>query len=273
MKRILPAKRVLRVKQDKMTVYNFEYGANIIISPNGKIYLFDCGTDVIGEQMADFLIGLGKNTIEAIFISHYHFNHVEGVIPIVERLNVKNIISNGVYSADTREPYASRDPQAKIDLLDVVNRKGIPYIYKKHGYTFQENDLKFTVWSPLEQHANFGGYTNDPNGPTGMMLRVEYGSFSILFGGDVYRPSDIEEIWNVVGDVSTTCFAWPHHGDFVTAKDEVIDPMNLKIALVEYIGSASNTISYLADKGIDYMSLADGMIKLNCYSDGDYEKI
>lgn len=273
MKRVLPAKRVLKSKLQHVTIYNIDYGSNIIVAPENKIYIVDAGTGRIGEDIVLFIQRNFPNVtkIERIFITHYHFNHVEGIPHIINSFEVGSIHSSGTYSADTRSSYATRDPIAEENLLQAIEDFNIPHTYHKKGDSFIDEHLKFDIWSPLEKHYDPDGRTDNPNGPTGMIVRFEFGNASFVFGGDVFIPKDVREIWQEIGNVSSTGFAWPHHGDFATAQDDIINPMNLSVVTLENIGSAVNTMNYLENKGISHTYLGDGINTVRLFKDGSFE--
>ena len=251
------------------------YGSYVIQSDNGDVFTFDCGTPIIGRRDAIPFIKnhLGVDTIKRAFVSHYHFNHVGGVVHLCEHFDVKSVHTNGVYSADPRTTYAFNDPKQKDQLDHVLSVKNIPYHFHKAGDTIREKEFYVEVWSPLEHHANHGGYTNDPNGPTNMMIKIVYGGFSLLLTGDLYKPDQLLEVWDTIPDKKITALAWPHHGDFVTARDDVIDPLNVDVVFVERISSASSTVQYLENKNIDYVWLENGRTGIEARKDGSYRKI
>jgi len=258
-----------------MKLHNVGYGANIIEN-NGKIYLFDAGTRQTGNtKVIPFLEENYPNLtkIERIFISHYHQNHTGGIIPIINRYEIGAIHSNGTFSDDPRPNYAE-DPIIETEIDNLTQQLSIPYTFYKQGDTWAENGMEFIMWSPLTQHFTNGGRTTDPNGITGGIMQVKYGDFSAVFGGDIFRPHEVAEIWDVIGDVSTNVYFWPHHGDPNTAVDSIIDPMSLDAAVIESLGSSNVVIDYLTDKGIDYLWMYyTGRSSIQANVDGSFVKL
>lgn len=258
-----------------MRLYNICYGSNLI-EHNNKIYLFDTGTEKRARNIIlPFLYAYFPNIygIEAIFISHYHNNHTGGVPLLINNFNVKHIYSNGTYSDDPSPSYAN-DPIVEQEIQDLVNQKNIPYTFYKSGDNLSFDGFNMSVWSPLQKYFTNGGRTTDPNGPTSGVLKLEYGDFSAVFGGDLNRPSYVEEVWNSVGNVKTNIFFWPHHGDPNTAKDSLILPMQLDLAIIETLRSSSETVNYLKSRDIDFMwSKSSTYSAVKAYSDGTFDKI
>lgn len=258
-----------------MKLYNVGYGANII-ELDGKIYIFDAGDDNIGKRtllpfLADRYRGL--KDIEAIFLSHYHYNHIEGVPHLINRYNVKHIYTNGTYSDDQNEPYINRDTPATEEIERLVNEKNIPYTFYEEGDVLKSDDVTFRFLSPLKHYATKGGFTTDPNGKTSGVLRVEYGDFVAVFGGDLDRGDIFTEIWNVTGLAKTNVFFWPHHGaSRLLEKGNAVDPMDLDLAVVETIRTSPGTIGYLEENGIEYLWMRNHRLSgLQAHKDGSYK--
>ena len=262
-------------ERDGILIYNISKGCYVIQSNDGKVYMVDAGEEYMGYDAVDFIENvLGKEKVEKIFITHYHFNHVGGVAPVINSMTVKSVHSNGTYSEDPREPYATLDPIARTAMLDAISSNNVTYTYNELGDSFIEGDLKFTFWSPLPQYATQGGYTEDPNGLSGAMIRMDFGDFSILFGGDINRRDEVLEVFSEQNNLETTAFAWPHHGDPNTAKDEIINPMNLKFAFIEDLSRSASVVGYLEAKGIDYgWLIGNEYTGIKAFNDSSYEKI
>ena len=260
---------------ESILIYNISKGCYVIQSNTGKVYMIDAGEEYMGYDAVSFIQNkLEVHEVEKIFITHYHYNHVGGVAPVINSMPVGSVLSNGTYSAETREPYGTLDPLAKSAMLDAIAMHNIPYSYHKQGDEFIEGDLKFTFWAPLDEYATKGGTTTDPNGMTGAMIRLDYKDFSILFGGDINREDEVLEIWAEQTDLKTDAFAWPHHGDPNTAKDAIIDPMNLRYAFIEDLSRSKSVIGYLEAKHIEYgWLIGNEYTGIKAYENGTFEKL
>lgn len=242
-----------------MEIYLVQYGC-YCVRIGSDVYFFDAATPVLGySRVIPFLYSyLGARDIRAIWVSHYHFNHVGGTIPLLRwtRGNIEAIRTNGVYSSGQTGAYLINDPKTKTELYEQLDRfPGVAYEYHKHGESVTySNGLKVEVWSPLDQYADHGGYTANPNGPSNMIVRCVYGDFTILFPGDMNKPNELLEVWSAVEnhpdfDLSAKALAWFHHGDDNAADDDVIDPLGLEIVFLE----RDQPVSYLDNKGIPYL--------------------
>lgn len=243
-----------------MKLYNLGYGANLI-EHNDKIYMFDVGTKSVCQRYIIPFIKKNYPTvtkIEAVFISHYHFNHIEGLIYLIDEFEIGAVYTNGTYSADQGPAYKDKDPQVKDEVESLINQYNIPYESYKQGDVYNLDGFDMFVMAPLHQYANdFDAYTPDPNGLSGGVMRLEYGDFSCIFGGDIYRPHELLEVLNGNPSNKRKSDVWftPHHGDYQAMTEDIIDEIAPGLAFLESIGNSRNSVDFLEDRGIDVMWL------------------
>src|SRR5690625_3945870 len=139
-----------------MKIYNLEYGA-YMIEHNDKVYFFDTGTPNAGERI---IIPYLKRhfpeltKIEAIFISHYHFNHTGGAQHLLANYEVGAVYSNGTYSNDQGAAYKENDPAAQIAMEDLIAQNNVLYEAYEQGDVYNLDGFKMTALSPLPEYAN-----------------------------------------------------------------------------------------------------------------------
>jgi len=253
-------------------IYMVGYGA-YVVTVEKDVYVVDAGTPRIGMyNMVPFLKKINVTKIKRVFVTHYHHNHVGGVPALIRNFDVEVVQTNGVYSDDQGASYVKADPLAKEELLRVIDYKKTPYLFEEHGNEYDDKNVTIQIWRPKSEE-NPGGYTTNPN-RSSMMCRFVYEDFSILFGGDLVVPALYEEVYAQLGTVpQATVFAHPHHGDRNAAVDVVYDPINPRLALIEYISSATDTKAYLDSKDIEHVQLpaGDKIIKtVTGFGDGTY---
>jgi competence protein ComEC len=73
----------------KLQIHQVDMGqgdGGVLITPKGMVVLFDAGRDIARQKTCsneiDYLDQLGVQTIDYIFVSHYHYDHI-GCIPAV----------------------------------------------------------------------------------------------------------------------------------------------------------------------------------------------
>ena len=168
---------------------NFRYGGNTscveVRTPQGEILIFDCGTGLrsLGKQL---LTEFGHKSIQAyIFLSHYHWDHIQG-IPFFEPLyNPENYFyfhSFPGHRCTVREALEEQmsDPYFPVDM-SVMEAHRHFYEIQKESLSFRDAVLK-TI--PL----------NHPQGCVG--FRVECGGHVVAYATD-NEPGSPEHDRNV----------------------------------------------------------------------------
>ena len=73
------------------TFFNVGNGLFVVEEVYGKIFVFDCGGD--GIKCAIQRAFIHKNTkIEAVFISHFDRDHINGIHFLLSQCNVKRLV-------------------------------------------------------------------------------------------------------------------------------------------------------------------------------------
>ena len=188
----------------KISVLNVGHGDFIsITSPHGEELIIDCGSgDKTGEiKPHKFLEKITK--IHELQISHPHTDHFDDIINIAN----KNILSFRCPSLDKFGNDTigwKKQDKEKLEKLKELkdsiasNNEIVPF----------KNGFGHTVWPPT---------IIDPKRPNSasMITTVYYGSFKMLFGGDL-QTDGWEELLKkdkfVNAIKGTTFFKVPHHG-------------------------------------------------------------
>lgn len=262
-------------------MYHTQYGTHIIVTPSGKVWLYDCGlADFVGEDdegnyvlkkphqkegivetyiergypasygIADFMLKhyLGIDYIEGIFISHFHDDHIGGIPYIIEAFdgNIGGIYSPGVYSDDRY-----RDIILQDKVNEYCNEYDVPHKYINDSWSFNDPDCDIECVNPVEGDYDQDGTetTESPGTSEGVYIHFKYGDFSILFTGDTGYSlvrSHFQE--------NVTAIQVPHHGDniYITPENdhhyEAYDEWNVEFAFLDqgYWGG-ENPMDYLVN--------------------------
>lgn len=252
----------------KLKIYMLEFGAYVIVTPNDNVYCFDVSYPKQGKYAVTSFIKshLKKSRINAVFISHYHYNHVGGLSHVIEEFNgrIGTVYSSGVRSTGTGGGYAGDVPsQNRLD--EVLQTYNVPFVNFKKGDSIKDGEVTFDILSPTEEFATPGTSTDNPNGPTSMLMKLTYGDFTFFFSADM-----TSQLRNLIYPVPATAMTAPHHGHTNEIKDSVINGVNPEFVFVE--SNQDDAINYLTSKNIDYGWLKEGRVMIECSSDGTYEK-
>ena len=165
----------------KIIMLNIGQGDAIYIeTPGGQNLLVDSGKDKRILSELSNVMPFGKNTINTVEISNPDLDHMGGVPFVLEKYNVKQVLSPGTYRNDS-------SVYKKIQEM-VINQK-INTIRPKSGDKIildKQNNVTYTILWP---EGNVRNWETNPSSIVGL---VEYSGHKILLTGDA--PKEVEDI-------------------------------------------------------------------------------
>jgi len=209
-----------------------------IRTPKNKDILIDGGPDkkvllCLGKYMPLF-----DRTIDMVLLSHPQKDHLEGLIFVLERYQVKYFVS-GVEGNET-EGYKK--------LLELIRQKNIPVKNLYAGDEFFLGEVKFSVLWPekkwvAEKIKNSSLNASDLNrdilglsadgdlNDFSYVLNLSYGYFSALFPGDA--DSRIQpEIIRTGNLRKVNVLKFPHHGAKTAVVFEFLAALKPELAVI-----------------------------------------
>jgi len=139
----------------------------VIRTPNHEWVVIDGGTN---RQQADLMHDWGVATVAAAIVSHRHFDHNGGMDDVLEEFTIRRFI--GVLG---NCPGVQQDDKIRGILQD----RDIP-AEEPNGQSFAVDGVTFTVlpMDPVDDECP------DHENDNSVMVRMDYGDFSMLFTGD-----------------------------------------------------------------------------------------
>lgn len=242
--------------------------------PNGSDMLLDGGPN---EKV---LSCLGKNMpfydrkIDVIVLSHPQKDHLQGLISVLERYNVKYIVIGVV----------GNDSEGYKKLVSLINKKKINYKNLFQGDFFQLGQVKMSIlwperkwteariqqpaFAPLSGagKAVLGLATDTELNDFSYYIHLQYGQFDTLFTGD--GDSGIQPqimVSTQLPDVELLKF--PHHGSKTAILSEFLDKIKPETTV---ISSGKNPWGHPTKEALKILSDRDIKI-LRTDQSGDIE--
>ena len=196
-----------------------EGDAVLVEFPRGEIMLVDAGpltgTYDAGEMVVvPFLRRRGITRVDLLVLTHPHSDHFGGAPSVIRHFDVKRVVDSG-------QPERS---SLYSNYMGAVNASGAPRLTVKKGEMIDaSSDVRVYVLSPipellvtdtLDQKANLNN--------TSVVLRIVYGSISLLLAGDAERLSE-DWMTSSYGDfLCSTMLKAGHHGSSTSSSEQFL---------------------------------------------------
>ncbi len=210
---------IIEYSVKELKIYFIDVGqgdSTLIITEENKRILIDGGegnTDVLLQYLLDRKI----KTIDYILISHFDSDHCNGLVEILNKLNVKNIIIS-------KQSYLSNE---YINIANIINKKRINVIQVKRGDIIQiDKNTKMNIFNP-DKELEYNDLNNNS-----IVAKLTYNNFGILFTGDIEKSEDdiLNEIKKDI--IKSDIIKISHHGSKTSSSEEFLEAVKPKIALI-----------------------------------------
>lgn len=179
-----------------MRVYYLDVGqgSSALVESDGHFMLIDGGDRSHSSLVVSALQNLGVTSLDYILVSHYHADHLSGVVGALNAFDCQTVIC----------PDYETDTKLFSSFLTVLEEKEIPAIYPSPGDSFSFGNASFMVISPVSYR-----YEDENNNSIG--IRLVHGEDSFLFTGDAEAESE-EDFCKENNPISCDVYAAGHHG-------------------------------------------------------------
>lgn len=189
--------------------------STLIVTPKNKKILID-GGEGKNNILLPYLLDRRINKIDYVMISHFDSDHCNGLIEVIEKINVKNIIISR----------QSEESEEYKNILNIIKQKNIKVrIVKEKDKIFIEKDLYMEILNPAEK-LEFQDLNNNS-----IVAKLIYINFSMLFTGDIEKVEEnlADKYKN---NLKSTVLKVSHHGSKTSSSEEFLKYVKPRIALI-----------------------------------------
>ena len=186
---------VSRPVGDLLTVHYIDVGQAdcALLACGGEFMLIDGGNVEDGQLVVSHLEQQGVSELKAVICTHAHEDHVGGLPAVLAVYPTR-----AVYSPTTT--YASK---CFDDFMRYVDQQRLTVTLPVPGDGFDLGGARVTILGPVKDYPD----TNN----TSIVTRVDYGSTSFLFTGDMEQEAEID-LLDAGADVKADVLKVGHHG-------------------------------------------------------------
>jgi beta-lactamase superfamily II metal-dependent hydrolase len=220
--------------------------ATLFVSPSGESMLVDTGWGGFDKRDANRIAAAAKaagvKKIDYLVITHFHADHVGGVLQLAEKMPITNYVDHGAsVEAEQQQgkvlfnmytSYRDKGNHIQVKPGDTVPIKGIDVKVLSAAGKVIEAPLP-GAGQPNPECTNFQMKDPDPteNAQSVGML-ITYGSFRMLDMGDLTwnKEKDLVCPANKIGTVDL--YLVSHHGMNMSGSPQFVHALHPKVALM-----------------------------------------
>ena len=210
---------------------NTTQGDAHIITKNGKYFMVDTGAYKERKFVLKYLKDHNITTIDSILITHPHFDHYGGVIPILENnITVKNIYMNIATEAQMKKEYWGGKFSDLLHIIEIAKKYNITVKSMKKGDKFI-----FDKQSYIDVLYAYDGI-NTPVGLTdindmSVIMMIHDGNNKFLLTGDLDKKLG-GYLAKHTKDIKADILKAPHHGTEGFPPNKFFDVVAPKVVIV-----------------------------------------
>jgi competence protein ComEC len=206
---------IIDVGQGSSALLEMPRGFNLLIDGGG---FPDNSAFDIGERVIAPLLWRKKiKTIDTLILSHPNSDHLNGLLYIAENFNVKRVWAN----------YDTADSIGYRKFMEIIKKKSIHMPeFKDISRTSFFNGAQLDLLYPPGDYMDNNKRTWSNFNNNSLVIKVKFGSKSILFPGDIMTMAEKELVAIAGDDLTSNVLIAPHHGSSTSNSEFFIDSVN-----------------------------------------------
>ena len=253
----------------------------LIISPTGKSVLIDAGDAGKGKVVLDALKRYKVEHLDYFIATHPHPDHIGGADEVLGAIKVGTAIDNGVDLSTPPPPVGARKPNGKAAAAPTPapkksKTKAVNSFFDEYAAVLKQNGAQYEKAQPGKKYDLGGGailtvlapsepfFTNEQMKAGGnetnansIVLRLDYGDFSMLFMGDAEAQTEQRLIGKNL-NLKANVIKVAHHGSKYATSEELVKHAQPEAAIIS--DGAWNRYGHPAQGVLDRLKAANAKV-------------
>jgi competence protein ComEC len=217
------------VEDDNLKVYFFDVGqgdAILIRTPSRQNIIIDGGPDNALVTKLGKSLPFYDQTVDLMILTHPHDDHLVGLIQVLEKYKVKQILYTGVLQPTDNY----------LAWLKVIKDKGINLKIARFGQKFVFDQVELQIIYPVDD------LTNQPMenlNNSSIVSRLVYVQTDFLFTGDLEEAGEKEILKSSAEQLKARVIKIGHHGSDTSSGEEFLRAVEPDYAVIS-VGADNN---------------------------------
>src|SRR3989339_119725 len=212
----------LAIRDSQLKVYFFDVGqgdAVLIRTPSRQNVIIDGGPDNVLAAKLGQALPFYDRTVDLMILTHPHDDHLVGLIQVLEKYQVKQILYTG----------ALQPTDNYLKWLQVIKDKGLNLKIARAGQNFVFGQAELNIICPVDDLTN---QQMENLNNSSIVSRLVYGQISFLFTGDLEQAGE-EEILGLSGvSLNSQVIKIGHHGSETSSGEEFLRAVSPDYAVI-----------------------------------------
>ncbi|HLD27802.1 MAG TPA: ComEC/Rec2 family competence protein [Patescibacteria group bacterium] len=212
----------LAIRDSQLKVYFFDVGqgdAVLIRTPSRQNVIIDGGPDNVLAAKLGQALPFYDRTVDLMILTHPHDDHLVGLIQVLEKYQVKQILYTG----------ALQPTDNYLKWLQVIKDKGLNLKIARAGQNFVFGQAELNIIYPVDDLTN---QQMENLNNSSIVSRLVYGQISFLFTGDLEQAGE-EEILGLSGvSLNSQVIKIGHHGSETSSGEEFLRAVSPDYAVI-----------------------------------------